>query len=347
MLQEELKAAGAVFDESSQRGEALHFGDAAGEYEALESRAGLVDFSARTRIEFSGDDRASFLHNLCTNEVRKLAPGAGCEAFVADARGHLAGHVFIFCRQPSLLLETVPGQEAKLLAHFDRYLIREKVELTGRTADEAEFLLAGPRAAEILATLTPAQLPSERLGNVETELAACRALIVRVDWTPYEGFLAFCRQSDAVVVWRALQAAGARPCGRQAWETARIEAGLPCYEADLNEQNLPQEAGRDALAISFVKGCYLGQETVARIDALGHVNKSLVGLKFAGDRIPEPGLELTTDGQPAGQVTSGCYSPRFGCPVALGYVRRGLTQPGTKLESSLGSAEVTNLSAGV
>lgn len=343
MLQEELKAAGAVFDESAPGREALHFGDAQGEYEALHSQAGLVDFSSRTRIEFRGDDRASFLHNLCTNEVRKLAPGAGCEAFIADARGHLAGHGFILCRPASLLLETVPGEEEKLLAHFDRYLIREKVELSGRTADEAEFLLAGPQAAELLAALVAAELPSQRLASVETELAGCRALIARVDWTRAGGFLAICGQSDAVAVWQALRRAGARPCGQQAWQTARIEAGLPIYRADLSEKNLPQEAGRDALAISFVKGCYLGQETVARIDALGHVNKSLVGLRFADSRVPEPGLELSADGQAAGQVTSACFSPQFGCPLALGFVRRGLSEPGTRLETPLGAAEVINL----
>lgn len=343
-LQQELAAAGAVFGEVRHGTEPLEFGDFAGEYAALESGAALIDFSARTRIEFTGDDRASFLHNLCTNEVRKLPAGAGCEAFLADARGHLVGHLFILCRPASLLVETVPGEEAKLLAHFDRYLIREKVQLAGRSASEAELLLAGPRAAEILSHLTKVELPAERLGNVETELAGCAVLIARVEITRSGGFLIFCAHSDGAAVWRALHAAGARPCGQRALEAARIEAGFPWYGIDLSDKNLPQEAARDALAISFVKGCYLGQETVARIDALGHVNKSLVGVKFSGNCLPEPGLELTAGGQPAGQVTSASFSPRFQGPLALAYVRRGLTQPGTQLESSLGAAEVVSLS---
>ena len=342
-LNQELQLAGAVFGAVKHGEEPLHFGDLQGEYESLASGAGLVDLSARTRIELRGEDRAKFLHNLCTNEIRKLPSGSGCEAFLADARGHVLGHVFVFCRAEALLLETVPGEEAKLLAHFDRYLIREKVELVGHSADTAELLLAGAQAEALLATLTTAPLPQDRLCHVEADLAGYKVLIARVDFTRSGGFLIVCVQQNAAEIWRVLRAAGARPCGYQAFEMARIEAGFPWYGIDLTEANLPQEAGRDELAISFVKGCYIGQETVARIDALGHVNKMLVGLKFSGDRVPEPGLELTAGGQPAGKTASSCYSPLFQAPLALAYVRRGLTEPGTALESPLGEAEVVRL----
>ncbi|HUY88858.1 MAG TPA: glycine cleavage T C-terminal barrel domain-containing protein [Pirellulales bacterium] len=342
-LNDALRAAGAVFGAAVGGDQALHFGDAAAEYDALAKAAGLVDLSARTRIELSGEDRAAFLHNLCTNEIRKLPPGAGCEAFLADARGHVLFHVFVVCRPESLLVETMPGDEARLLAHLDRYLIREKVTLAARSQETSELLVAGPNAAEILARLASVALPEPRLGSAEIDLAGCQALVVRTELIGAGGFLVIGDRADGERLWRALHAAGARPCGFEALETARIEAGFPWYGIDISDKNLPQEVGRDELAISFVKGCYLGQETVARIDALGHVNKLLVGVKFAGDGAPTAGAELKAAEQTVGEVASACYSPRFQAPLALAYVRRGHNEPGARLESSFGAAEVVKL----
>src|SRR5215510_2341626 len=123
------------------------------QYAALAGGAGVVDFTSRTQLELTGADRASFLHNLCTNSVRDLAPGSGCEAFVLNVKGHIVGHVFIFASLNSHVVETVPEQGEKLLAHFDRYLIREHVELHDRSQEWAEVLLAGPRAVGVLGQL--------------------------------------------------------------------------------------------------------------------------------------------------------------------------------------------------
>jgi folate-binding protein YgfZ len=343
---EVLEASGAVAGETALGPGVLNFGDPADEYSSLTSAAGVVDLSARTRIEMRGDDRAAFLHNLCTNEIRKLSPGAGCEAFLTDARGHLLFHVFVHCRPDSLLVETVPGREEQLLAHLDRYLIREKVELAGRGDATAELLIAGPQAAAALIKLAGAPLPEARLANVELKLADRAAMVVDVDLTQPGGFLVICDRAGAEAIWRDLVDAGARPCGLQALEIARIEAGFPWFGVDLGDKNLPQEAARDAQAISFVKGCYIGQETVARIDALGHVNKTLVGIQFSGASVPEAGLELNAAGQSVGHVTSACYSPRLQAALALAWVRRGNNEPGAVLESPLGRAEVIRLPAG-
>jgi folate-binding protein YgfZ len=123
----------------------------------------------------------------------------------------------------------------------------------------------------------------------------------------------------------------------------RIEYGMPLYGRDITLENLPQEVNRNAQAISFTKGCYLGQETVARIDALGHVNRLLVVVKFAGERIPSPGDELQIEGKPVGQVTSAAFSPRVSKPLALAYVRTASAAPGTRLASPVGDAEVVAL----
>jgi folate-binding protein YgfZ len=131
--------------------------------------------------------------------------------------------------------------------------------------------------------------------------------------------------------------------GSEAFTSARVEAGLPLFGVDFGEQNFPQEVGRDREAVSFTKGCYLGQETVARIDALGHVNQRLVGVRFGGKEVPDPGLELMHSGKKVGQVTSVAFSPRSNAPLALAMVRREANAPGTRLESAVGDCEVVSL----
>ncbi|HEX7449317.1 MAG TPA: hypothetical protein VF306_17310, partial [Pirellulales bacterium] len=150
-------------------------------YAALTGAVGLVDLAQRTRIELTGDDRATFLHNLSTNEIKRLSVGSGCEAFLLNARGHVLAHVFVICRQHSLVIETVPDQEPSLLAHLDRYLIREKVELHPRTAEWGEFLLAGPHAADCLSRALGVPPPSERLACLESQWQGQPLFVVRVE----------------------------------------------------------------------------------------------------------------------------------------------------------------------
>ena len=282
------------------------------QYNALSRGAGLVDLSDRTQIEFTGADRAKFLHNLCTNAVRDLPAGRGCEAFVLDVKGHIVGHVFLFVGPESVVLETVPGHAEKLLAHFDRYLIREDVQLHDRSTEWAELFLSGPNVAAILTNLG-AKVPENRLDHNPAEIAGRQVWLRRVDLAGPVGFLIACRRDDFPTVQCRLST-DAVPCDAEAFETARIEAGTPFYGRDITAENLPQEIDRDRLAISFTKGCYLGQETVARIDALGHVNRLLRLVKFPGETVPPTGTELMTaeSDKPVGHVTSSCWSSKQG-----------------------------------
>ena len=308
------------------------------EYAALSKGAGLINMASRTRVELTGADRASFLHNLCTNDIKRLAPGSGCEAFLLDARGHVVAHVFVICRPESLVLETVPEQAAAIIGHLDRYQIRERVEFQDRSAWR-EWLLAGPDAPDILQRLA-GDVPRAMLASLECALAGTPATIVKVPVTEPDGFLVIAPSEVSADIEQVLKEAGAAPCTAATLEVARIENGFPFFGPDITEKNLPQEVARDRAAISFNKGCYLGQETVARIDALGHVNKTLCRLRFAGSDVPEPGMQVFAAGQSVGQVTSAIYSPRFTAPLALAYIRRGSDQPGTVLESEAGAAEV-------
>jgi folate-binding protein YgfZ len=321
----------------------LSFGDANAEYLALTAGVGLVDLSARTRIELTGRDRASFLHNMCTNEIRKLPVGAGREIFLTDARGHVLGHGFVYELEESLVFDTVPGQAPRLMTHLDRYIIREQVELHDRTSEWFEFLVAGPRAVEILTELTGEPPPQELLTHGVAQLAGKPVTVYRIGLVHAPSFAVVGSTEDAAPIWEAIERGGAWPCGFTALDTLRIEQGIPYFGLDITEKNLPQEVGRDASAISFTKGCYIGQETVARLDALGHVNKQLVGVRLEGPQVPKPGLELNADEQVVGQVTSAAFSRQLGAPLALAYVRRGNNAPGSKLASPLGNGEVVAL----
>jgi tRNA-modifying protein YgfZ len=314
-----------------------------GEYDALTHRAGLVDLGHRTQIEISGGDRAAFLHNLCTNEVRKLVPGAGREAFLTNVQGKTLAHVFYFVAPDSIVLSTVPGQAELLLAHLDRYLVCEQVTLADRSAEWRELFLSGPESARLLSSLGVEEIPQERLAHAPISLAGRHAWLRRVDIAGPDGLVISAPDADAAAIRHVLVDAGAIICPVDALEAARIERGFPWFGSDISDKNLPQEVGRDALAISFNKGCYLGQETVARIDALGHVNKMLVGVAFDAGQDIQPGLEVLADGQPVGSISSAAYSPRLHSQLALGYVRRGHTERGTQLDSAAGKARVVAL----
>jgi folate-binding protein YgfZ len=311
----------------------------AADYDALTGGMGMVDCSDRTQIEVTGDDRATFLHNFTTNDIRSLQPGRGCEAFVLDARGHTLGHLFVFCTPHSLVLDTVPGQAEKLTAHLERYIIRERVEVIDHSEHWGELLLAGseiePRLAEMFESL-----PKDRLDHSQVQLAGQSLWLRRVDLAGTGSFLlaGLAESVDAASI--ALTAEGIASCSAEAFETTRIEAGFPRYGRDVTEKTLPQEAGRDRLAISLSKGCYLGQETVARIDALGHVNRFLVNVQFHGEFVPLSGAALRSGETQVGEVTSAAFSPRLRSPLALAYVRRGFESTGTKLSSDYGDADV-------
>ncbi len=313
------------------------------DYAVLQSAAGLADWRDRTQIEIAGEDRNRFLHNLCTAEIRKLPAGAGCEAFLTNVQGKILAHGLFFSEPDALVLETVPGQSEKILAHLDRYLIREKVTLCDRSLDWAEWLLVGPAADQIVRTLTGAAPPDALLASLPARIETHEVWIRRVDFAGPSGLLIDCRRAAWQRVGELLVQGGARSIAAPAIEARRIEAGFPWYGPDISEKNLPQELARDQRAISFTKGCYLGQETVARIDALGHVNQTLVGVRFDNPAEVTAGLELSAGGSVVGRVTSATWSPLLARPLALAYVRRGSNRPGERLASAAGPAEVVTL----
>lgn len=337
------QSADAVFaDSAAVAPRAVHFGDPRVEYEAATSAAALFDLSDRSQIEVTGGDRVTFLHNFCTNDVKKLQAGEGGEAFVTNVKGRILAHVFVFATDQALWIETVANAEETLLAHLDRYLITEDVELHGRTAELGELFVSGKQASQALNNNGIDVPDLGPYGHTSAQPGEFPVVVRRVDLLGAPGYLVSVARAYVATLWEQLHEAGAQPAGSAAFHPLRIEAGMPLYGVDLSEDNLAQEAARNSQAISFTKGCYLGQEPIARIDALGHVNRELRGLQLSSGKPPEPGAPVFTgdDSQEIGHVTSSALSYSDDRPVALALLRSNWTAPGTEVTVKCGDEPV-------
>lgn len=305
-------------------------------YEAATQGAALFVRDPRPRVRVEGPDRAKFLHNLCTNDIKRLPAGGGCEAFVTSPQGKTLGYVTVLATADHILLRTDPGGLDGLLPHLTKYGVFDDVGVVEET-DAAELHLAGPRAEEVLGRLGSA-IPAEGdYQHLRTERGGEPVVVVVRESPTGRPGLSILATSRAMPVLLALfrERCSDRDLvelDEPTWEALRIEGGTPVFGRDVTPANLPQEVGRDRQAISFVKGCYLGQETVARIDALGHVNKLLRGLVLDRGLPPEEGASLTADGKPVGTITSAAFSTGWGRPVALGFLRTSHAAAGTSLQ---------------
>lgn len=312
--------------------------------DALDQGVAWSDRSDRVRLDVTGPDRAKFLQNLTTNEVKRLAVGRGVEAFVTSLQGKTLGFVLLHAADDRILLRTDPGALAPLLPHFQKYGALDEVAWSDRTGQTFEYHLVGPKTADLVRQLGGTPPPEGDYNHHATTLAGRPVLLVRESPLVDPGLTIIGEAADADAVANAIREAGAAfglvAMSPEQFEALRIEAGTPAAGRDVTESNLPQEVGRDARAISFVKGCYLGQETVARLDALGHVNRLLKGLRFETDTPPSPGSPLLSDGKEVGRITSSARSLRDGRALGLAYVRVAHANAGTELLCRLEGGEV-------
>ena len=304
-------------------------------YRAALTTVVFLDRSDRVRLDVTGPDRAKFLHNLTTNDIKRLPEGQGMEAFVTSPQGKTLGYVALLATDDRVIVRTDPGGVDHVLPHLRKYGIFDDVAIDDLTATTFEYHLAGS-AAEDLLRLAGCELPEA--GELRHRVSAIDGKpvrIVRESPLGVPGVSVMGDLASAEEVQRALRSAGIASglvdLDPATADALRIEAGTPVFGRDVTPDNLPQEIARDERAINFVKGCYLGQETVARIDALGHVNKLLRGLRVAGGEhdVPPPGSEIESDGKTAGTVTSSAFSPGLGCPVALAMIRTTRAEAGT------------------
>jgi len=312
------------------------------EHAAVTQAVGAAPLDRWSTVRVTGGDRAAFLHNMCTNDVKGLTSGSGCEAFFTDVKGKIVAHAFILVGDDETLLITVPDQAPKLIAHLDRYVIREDVHLADASADVNWTLVLGQQADAAVDQLAPllSTALTTHWSHAKRHVGDAQVQLVRCDMPWTGGYLLGASSEHAAILQQRLAELEVPRCTEPLWQAIRIESAWPLWGVDFDDSNLPQEVGRDASAIHFRKGCYLGQETVARIDALGHVNKKLVQIRVAGDAVPQPDAQLSQGDQSVGRVTSATWSPRLNSPLALALVRRGANETGTALQSSGVPAEV-------
>ena len=302
--------------------------------------AGLFDRSQRCRLSITGPDRAKFLHNLLTNDVKRLPIGKGCEAFVTSPQGRTLAFVTVLADVEVILLRTDVAAAEGLVSHLKKYGVFDDVAIDDQSARTFEYHVAGPAAAEIVRRCA-GHLPEEaELAHVTAEVTGKRVRLVRESPAGLPGLTLVGDIAIAETVKTSLLTAGKElgliDAGPEAFEVLRIEAGTPLFGKDITDKNLPQEIGRDARAINFVKGCYLGQETVARLDALGHVNQMLLGLILAaGSPCPPTGSIVEDAGKRVGSVTSAAYSPLRNAPIALALIRTSHMAAGTSVQVAL------------
>lgn len=315
-------------------GDMSTIGQLSDEERAVRTGAALVDRSERGKLALSGGEAKRFLQGQVTQDVVALEPGSGAYAAFLTNKGKMLGDLRVLDTGEELLLDTERSALQALFMMVRRYSLGFDVELHRRTLERGLLSLAGPQARAVLGDAAAA-LAAEEHSHVAAEVDGIPVRLIAT----WEGVDLLVDGDRTAALAAALEARGATPVAAEVAEAARVEAGRPRYGADLDETTIPQEAGLNERAVSFTKGCYVGQETVARLFYKGKPNRHLRGLKLAEP--VETGTELTLEGKRVGAVGSVAVSPEHG-PIALALVRREAA-PGTVLSAGATTAEVVEL----
>lgn len=319
-------------------------------YQAARHRAALLDRSDRGRLTLSGQDRATYLHGLLTNDITGLKPGSGCYAAYLTPQGRMIADLLVYELGEAILLTMDRSVKDTVLARLDRFVFTEDVKLSDVTAAFAQIAVLGPEApravASALAGVSMDVLAGlQDHGNRRATFGAQPAVVTRVSDTGEPGYDVYVDSQKAAALRSALTTAGVVALDAETAEAIRIEAGVPRFRREMDEETIPLEAGIESRAISFSKGCYVGQEVIVRVLHRGHgrVARKLVGLTLAGENLPRPGALVRSDTRDVGRLTSGTMSPALGRPIALAYVQRDFVDPGTTVEVDGVRAVVTAL----
>ena len=292
------------------------------EYQALTEPCGVSELPL-SMIRIAGNDRAKFVHNFCTADIKKLETDSCCEAFFLNTKGKTICHGVVICREIDLLIVSTAKSPEVLIENLDRYLLSEDVQLSDVSAIWRSVFVFGPQSSVMLGECE-VRVPSEsKVYNtgfqlaIQAELAGAGVLILE----PVDG---------DVQVAQKLIASGAVACLSDSFHLLRVQNQTPWCDSEITDKCLPQEFRRDSRAISFTKGCYLGQETVARLDALGHVNRYLAGFEILDGSV-DVGDEIRKDEKKIGVVTSMAQTPD-GKTIGLGFLKVEFAKPGEVVE---------------
>ena len=339
-LDETHRRAGAVMVERDGYSLPASYGDAAAEYEAVRGGegAGLIDLSARGRVEVSGKDAVQFLNGLITNDVKTLAGGAWMLCAFPNPQGRLIAFARVW-RAPgddAFLFDTEPATRAAVFKNLERFSPAGDFRVGDTTERSAQLSVQGARAASVVSSALGEDLASVARGGVAVVERGGGVVVARATHAGEDGFDLVVEADRARSLWDALAAAGARPVGQDALEVLRVEAGVARYGVDVDATNVVLEAGADE-AVSYTKGCYVGQEIIARIHWRGHVAKRLAGLLPADEDgagaslTPGAKIKSADASREIGRVTSVVFSPRLRKQIALGVVKYDFLAAGTEV----------------
>jgi len=307
------------------------------EVHALTEGCGLANRSEAGRLEMLGADRQRFLNAYISCDVKPLAPGDGAYGFLTSAQGRILSDAVVLVHPDRLWLEVGPGQAETVADHLRKYVIVDRVEIRP-LEDMVPLTLIGPKAAEALGAPIPALVPEIEWKHARVMVDGTEVTAQRLGLQGAPAFSLWVSASIAPHLReRLLAREEVRPVGQEALDVLRAEAGIPRFGVDYGPDNFPQETGI-AEAVSYTKGCYLGQEVVARIHYRGGVQKELRRLVLEGE--VRPGSVLSFEGREAGTATTVVRSPRTGQTIGLGIVHKRAAEPGTRLEVEGGGAAV-------
>lgn len=348
-LDETHRRHGATFAERDGWQLPSAYGDARAEYEAVRGgeTAGLIDLSGRARIEVSGAEAVQFLNGLITNDVKTLEAGAWMLAAFPNVQGRLLAPARVARpgAEAGFLIDTESVTHDKVYRTLERFTLAGDFRVRDVSAETTQFSLQGAQAHSIIESVLGgggglAEIGQQQGVSVVSWRETHALTVLRSTHTGEDGYDLIVSTSMAAELWEALLAAGARAVGYDAFEVLRVEAGEPRYGVDVDETNVVLEAVTEDETVSYTKGCYIGQEIIARIHWRGHVAKRLAGLVLEDDAELEAGAKVrTAEGKEIGRITSSVFSPRLGRRIALGILKYDFLQPGTGVLVVSGAAE--------
>jgi folate-binding protein YgfZ len=307
-------------------------------YDAARQHAALVDRSDLGRLVVSGRDRASYLNGLLTNDIAGLQAGQGCYAAYLTPQGRMIADLHVYELGDVILVTLAREVKQTVLSKLDQFIFSEDVQLGDVTGTFAQIAIVGPEAqapvAKVLGLDDPSTLAAlAEHGNMRGEFANQPAIVLRTTDTGEAGFDVLVDASAADRLLQELRGAGVESVDAATADVLRVESGVPRFRRDMDEDTIPLEAGIESRAISFTKGCYVGQEVIIRVLHRGHgrVARRLVGLTLEGSLVPPAGTTVLSGDREVGRITSAVASPALQRPIALAYVHRDFTEPGTPL----------------
>jgi aminomethyltransferase len=304
------------------------------EYRAVRDHgAGLIDLSARGRILVSGSEAEMFLNGLITNDVNALELNSWMPAAFANVQGRLLAAVRVIHRQDGILLDTEPATRETVIQLLERFTLAGDFKLADFTESTALLSVQGPKAADVVRAIFKDEAAAiDGQSVVSVKLDDHSLTSIRATHTGEDGFDFFVERHSTQALRDALVSAGATPVGADTVETLRVEAGISRYGVDMNETNVVTETNLED-AISFTKGCYVGQEIIIRIKHRGHVAKKMTGVILEGNTTAPRDSKIISEGEKEiGRVTSSTFSPRLERAIALAYVKYDYLAPGTRVK---------------